>query len=401
MSLSQFKRSIRVQEQKAKKNNPPQNYLQKLKLQKLNAVNIIEPARQTQKSTTPNTNPVVDSTETTTSSVNNQPTNPISTTTPYEEQVVNIEVHPTAPTPQPAQSKYNRMSMLMSVKNFTGSESESPEIWLSDIKSWQKFHDVNEELMDTVLNHALHGTARYWFENLKPEEKAPFNAFEIAFKLRFCAEPSTLKMSSMKQDVNENTTTYLARAEKEAMRHKTMTEKIKVDMIVNGLHNRTKAKVIGKEPKTFQELRKAVDLSNAELACLETSSVNSMATNYEDVITKTVETVMKTMSINPQSEHLMAVQQQQEHHHQPPPTQHYQPQQQHFYPQRNYHHQQSRTCQACGEYCNNPPTCPMLNQTCTYCRRPRHIFKACRYAAADQRRMANSSSLPSARNGRR
>lgn len=82
-------------------------------------------------------------------------------------------------------------------------------------------------------------------------------------KSRF-ANIETNSLLRLKQYTGEATSDYLSRAEKISLGHD-LPEIYKVQFTTNGLIHSIKKGVISKEPKTFQELRHAVDQAKQEL----------------------------------------------------------------------------------------------------------------------------------------
>lgn len=80
---------------------------------------------------------------------------------------------------------------------------------------------------------------------------------------------------SIRQQTGETTDVYLSRTEKTALGYD-MPEIYKVQFAIQGLKIQVKAKVISKEPRTFQEVRHAVSLAKAQLECNTTEDMNNL-----------------------------------------------------------------------------------------------------------------------------
>lgn len=84
-------------------------------------------------------------------------------------------------------------------------------------------------------------------------------------KSRF-ANKETNSLLGIKQYPGEATSDYLSRTEKTSLGHD-LPEIYNVQFTTNGLIHSIKKGVISKVPKTFQELRHAVDQAKQELEC--------------------------------------------------------------------------------------------------------------------------------------
>ena len=55
-----------------------------------------------------------------------------------------------------------------------------------------------------------------------------------------------------------------------------LAEVYKVQLIVNGINNCIKSRIIGKKSQTFQALQEAVALAKAELDCIESNPISEL-----------------------------------------------------------------------------------------------------------------------------
>ncbi|XP_065921119.1 probable serine/threonine-protein kinase ifkA [Magallana gigas] len=165
------------------------------------------------------------------------------------------------------------MTTGINLKKFSG--SENVHLWLSHLDSWQKFHNVTDGAALLAIGCNLEGQAETWLQTLSPRQRNNLTEFKECLKNRFAPQETNFTLLSIRQQAGETADVYLSRAEKTALGHD-LPEIYKVQFAIQGLENQVKAKVISKEPKTFQELRHAVSLAKAQLECNTTEDMNNL-----------------------------------------------------------------------------------------------------------------------------
>ncbi|XP_062581096.1 uncharacterized protein LOC134242911 [Saccostrea cucullata] len=166
----------------------------------------------------------------------------------------------------------NKMATGINLKKFSG--SENVHVWLSNLDSWQKFHKVTDNEALLAIGCSLEGQAETWLQTLTTQQRTNLKDFKDCLKSRFAPQETNFSLLSIKQQHGESTDTYLSRAEKTALGHD-LPEIYKVQFVIQGLEKQIKEKVLSKEPKTFQQLRHAVSLANAQIEC-RTENDNSL-----------------------------------------------------------------------------------------------------------------------------
>lgn len=126
-----------------------------------------------------------------------------------------------------------------------------------------------------AIGCSLEGQAETWLQTLSPRQRNNLTEFKECLKNRFAPQETNFTLLSIRQQAGETADMYLSRAEKTALGHD-LPEIYKVQFAIQGLENQVKAKVISKEPKTFQELRHAVFLAKAQLECNTTEDMNNL-----------------------------------------------------------------------------------------------------------------------------
>lgn len=224
---------------------------------------------------------------------------------------------------------------------------------------------------------------------------------------------------------------YLSRAEKTALGHD-LPEIYKVQFAIQGLENQVKAKVISKEPKTFQELRHAVSLAKAQLECNTTEDMNNLtlvalAAQLKDSLKAEISALTqsncqskngqpepwsKPPNPHPQWQQFAppppgysvpvcqtnfavpptSYQQQPPVQPQVQPSAQQWPQATNNGPQVRQYQRASRVCKGCGKFCYPRSTCPAFNVKCLRCFRWRHFASVCQTPQAQTPHMPNTQS---------
>lgn len=273
------------------------------------------------------------------------------------------------------------------LKQFNG--EDSPHLWLSTMDAWQAISGYNEEKLLSVLPLLLDGPAAVWLSSLPAENKAALADFKTALLDRFGRKDTDFSSFLFQcQLPTESALEFVQKAEKNGLGLK-VDEIIKVQATLQDLQPAVKAKCIGREPKTFTELRKAIELAMAEQLCLqsvssEPSSVsaiqdlyssfsqltNDLSNNFQNQVQQITSALANKPPQKRQNNQQPQRPFQSQHGYQPRPQQQYQPQQQ------QYHNQ--RQCPGCGKSCQNRRQCPANNKQCNFCGIWNHFEDACR-----------------------
>ncbi|XP_069109820.1 uncharacterized protein [Argopecten irradians] len=215
------------------------------------------------------------------------------------------------------------------------------------MENWQHLCRLSDR--DTIAAFGGHfeGAALVWLNGLPPSEKANMITFKQAFDRRFKSAAMNFKFMTMKQADAEEPQTYLATAEKEGLKQPTLSEDVKVMIITNGLTPKYKARVLGREPKTFTDLRHSLDIVQAELACANLT-INQEKPKLPDdnqQMASIMSTILTEINKLRQAQEVSSVQTDRgrsRQHPQQPPHQ--------FYRQQQNRGQNQRQCPGCGFY---------------------------------------------------
>ncbi|XP_069116722.1 LOW QUALITY PROTEIN: uncharacterized protein [Argopecten irradians] len=233
------------------------------------------------------------------------------------------------------------------IKKYDG--TESPQIWFPSMEAWMKVQNYTEAKMLSALPLLFEGPAALWLQTQPQSAIASLAAFKVAFFDRFGIKDNDMTFMSIKQTITESALSFIERAEKTGL-GAPLPECYKVKAAVKGLNSDLRARVIGKEPSTFLELRKAVQLASEELECVtdspEVRSVNVLAEKFAEMTRDLSETIFQQVNQLQQQKH-----QQQQHQQQQQQVQHQQQwrqQKPHRHQTNQPMHQQQRRCQGCG-----------------------------------------------------
>ncbi|XP_062615505.1 uncharacterized protein LOC134277195 [Saccostrea cucullata] len=305
----------------------------------------------------------------------------------------------------------NKMATGINLKLKKFSGSENVHVWLSNLDSWQKFHKVTDNEALLAIGCSLEGQAETWLQTLTTQQRTNLKDFKDCLKSRFAPQETNFSLLSIKQQHGESTDTYLSRAEKTALGHD-LPEIYKVKFVFQGLEKQIKEKVLSKEPKTFQQLRYAVSLANAQIECRteNDNSLNLIALaaqlkeSLKEEINALVPNIPQTqkksgwknkkqtfgqfqqVQANPQFQPTVnfvpsvpndawtnptyAVPPQNFHQH--PPMQQMQ-----TAPMRQNGQRMGRGCKGCGKSCYPRFNCPAYNVQCFNCGKMRHFASVC------------------------
>ncbi|KAK3104775.1 hypothetical protein FSP39_009897 [Pinctada imbricata] len=193
--------------------------------------------------------------------------------------------------PEPVLETEN-MASGIALKKYSG--TESPIIWLSQLEAWQNFHNISEERTLQAIAYSLEGGAASWWQTLPDEVKTTLSTFKTEFKKRFNSGSTDISIMSIKQFEAETAEEFLQRAERVALGHE-LPERYKVQLAVKGLKPDIRSRVLGKEPSTFSELRRCVQLAQAEIECLSHTCASVTSVNEHDFQKELLKQVRETV----------------------------------------------------------------------------------------------------------
>ncbi|XP_060070029.1 uncharacterized protein LOC132550047, partial [Ylistrum balloti] len=230
------------------------------------------------------------------------------------------------------------------IKKYDG--TESPQLWYSSMEAWMTIQNYSEQKMLSALPLILEGPAALWIQTQPQASTASLENFKTAFFDRFGTKDNDMTFMSLKQENSETALAFIERAEKTGL-GAALPECYKVKAATQGLLPSVRARVIGKEPTTFLDLRKAVQLATEELECFVDSSEVKSIDLLVDKFTQMTKDLSST--IVQQVNQLQQQQQNQQRRQQQQPWKQSRQQQQHYRQSRtDHHHQSQRQCQGCG-----------------------------------------------------
>ena len=83
-----------------------------------------------------------------------------------------------------------------------------------------------------------------------------------AFNERFKSHKTNKQIYKLQQSDRETGAQYLTRVQELAMGADNLSETAIVDLAINGLQSNLRTFVVGRDPKSFEDLRKAIDIGS-------------------------------------------------------------------------------------------------------------------------------------------
>ncbi|VDI07259.1 Hypothetical predicted protein [Mytilus galloprovincialis] len=174
-----------------------------------------------------------------------------------------------------------------------------PVEWWYLFESFKIFHNLQDDRALASLAFSFDGQAKIWLQSLAPEVRDDMAALKAAFMLRFSNNKSNKLIYKLQQLPGENGNDYLTRVQRLAMNTE-LGESTIVELALNGLLPHLKASVTQSDPKTYNELRQAIDIAINVTECHNHSVPSTKVNNVPQVpaTTENPATASGTTDIN-------------------------------------------------------------------------------------------------------
>ena len=241
------------------------------------------------------------------------------------------------------------MASSIQLQKFSDETTCVPSIWWDLFESYQVCISFDKEKAVASLPFHLNGRALLWYHNLDNGIKKDFDRMKAAFLERFTCHKTNKQIYKLQQTDKETGSQYLTRVQQLAMGADDLSESAIVDLAMNGLNKTLRTFVVGRDPKTFDELRQAIDIATNVSECNTNNSASatctSASTSVND-INSMFASFLDSMRTVMQQE-VMALK--------PPDRITDQGTQQEFF------------CRGCGKSCRVRRQCPAYNAKCHSC----------------------------------
>lgn len=314
---------------------------------------------------------------------------------PTEEQIVQEqEQQEVVPVPaginQTGSSSINslRMAHIM-LQHFHDETTHVPSIWWSMFENYVKVLQLTNEAALGAISFHIQGQANTWYHSLNQETKSDMALLKGAFFERFKNHSTNNELYKLAQGNHETGSQYLTRVQNLTSGAQDLSEQVIVGLTINGLRPALKSFVVGREPKTFQQLRVAINLATNVADCKEknlttcshVNSSNNQTVNVQNIDSLCSSLIDKLRTIV--KEEVMVVSKKQTNENRGD-TNYRQP------PRQQYR------CYYCGKSsCRRGRQCRAFNSECFKCKKIGHYKEMCpndRYQTHDKQQHYNSYS---------
>ena len=282
----------------------------------------------------------------------------------------------------------NQNSFTMShiiLPHFHDETSQVPALWWTMFENYIKLHKHQEEAALAAFSFHVQGQALTWYHLLPADDKNSLVNLKAAFLERFKHHSTNNELYRVQQHPHETGIQYLTRVQNLASGAVNMNEQTVVGLTINGLNQDIKGFVVGKDPKTINELREAIYLATSVAQC-NASSANTCTNNQSSSNVQSVlnNSTCNTTSINDLcsslvegirsvlKEEVMAIS----------ASNDVRGRQQNF--RSSPRQQQQMKCSYCGRsHVIDRRKCPAYNSVCHYCTKLGHFKEVCQKSLRD------------------
>ncbi|XP_052083209.1 uncharacterized protein LOC127720584 [Mytilus californianus] len=170
----------------------------------------------------------------------------------------------------------------VSLPKFYDEFNNIPVEWWYLFESFKIYHNLQDDRALASLAFNFDGQAKIWLQSLAPEVRNDMAALKAAFLLRFSNNKSNKLIYKLQQLPGENGNDYLTRVQRLAMNTE-LGESTIVELALNGLLPHLKASVTQSDPKTYNELRQAIDIAINVTECHNHSIPSTKSNNVPQV----------------------------------------------------------------------------------------------------------------------
>ena len=273
------------------------------------------------------------------------------------------------------------MANFIMLPHFSDASSNVPSSWWNMFESYKICHNMSDERAIASLTFHLIGQAKSWFTSLDAETRNDMNRLKAAFLARFPNKSTNNQIFHLQQGAQESGHEYITRVQQLAVSVDDISERAIVQLAINGMKSDIKYFVVGREPKSFEELRHSIELATSVANCqaqnnvnvntCNLSNTNSSNTNSSNLSASDINTLCLTLADSLKSmvrQEVMALA----------------PQSQSQNQYGRNRQSQSQSCRGCGKSCKVRKHCPAFRAKCFYCERIGHYKEVCEQKQREQ-----------------
>ncbi|CAG2247844.1 unnamed protein product [Mytilus edulis] len=197
--------------------------------------------------------------------------------------------------PEPEQ----QIVLIIPIANFHDETIQVPAIWWTMFENYIKLQNDQNEAALAAFSFHVEGQASTWYRSLPTATRDDLTNLKAAFLDKFKHHNTNNELYRLKQHPHETGKQYLTRVQNLASGAQNISEQTIVGLCKNGFNPDIKPFVVWKDPKTINELRKAIYLATSVAEC-KASDVNTNNTNIttQNVNKLYVKSVNNVHSIN-------------------------------------------------------------------------------------------------------
>ncbi|CAG2200710.1 unnamed protein product [Mytilus edulis] len=192
-----------------------------------------------------------------------------------------------------------RVMSNINLANFHDETIQVPAIWWTMFENYIKLQNDQNEAALAAFSFHVEGQASTWYNSLPTATRDDLTNLKAAFLDKFKHHNTNNELYRLKQHPHETGKQYLTRVQNLASGAQNISEQTIVGLCKNGFNPDIKPFVVWKDPKTINELRKAIYLATSVAEC-KASDVNTNNTNIttQNVNKLYVKSVNNVHSIN-------------------------------------------------------------------------------------------------------
>ncbi|CAC5392996.1 unnamed protein product [Mytilus coruscus] len=166
----------------------------------------------------------------------------------------------------------------VSLPKFYDEFNNIPVEWWYLFESFKIYHNLQDDRNTCFIAFNFDGQTKIWLQSLAPDVRNDMAALKAAFLLRFSNNKSNKLIYKLQQLPGENGNDYLTRVQRLPMNTE-LGESTIVELALNGLLPHLKASVTQSDPKTYNELRQAIDIAINVTECHTHSIPSAKSSN--------------------------------------------------------------------------------------------------------------------------
>ncbi|CAC5379960.1 unnamed protein product [Mytilus coruscus] len=159
------------------------------------------------------------------------------------------------------------MASSIQVPKFCDESSHVPSQWWKLLESYQICSKMSDEQTIASLQFHFNDQAQLWFNSLEGATRNNIQNLKTAFLNRFSNRKTSSKLFKIQQLDQESGHQYLTRIQQLSAGAAELSESAIIELAINGMTQNLKPHVVSHDPKTFDELRRSVEIANNVINC--------------------------------------------------------------------------------------------------------------------------------------